>query len=370
MPTEKNNISLRILVAPLDWGLGHATRCIPLVHTLLHQGHQVRLGGSGASGKILAAEFPDLPFDEIPSHEIQYASTKRRFGSAMLCQLPKLFRQIRQERLWLREYLQRYPIDVVLSDNRYGLHHPSTYNVLITHQLEPRSGIAKWADRILHVLGDQVLKHFNVCWVPDHADYPTLSGALGHPKRKLPIPIRYIGPLTRFHVADCPIEEKKICIVISGPEPQRTLLEQKCIRELAQWDGTIILTRGLPTGSTHLTLPVNWQAFDHLPTKQLQQEIASSEWVVARSGYSTLMDLSALKKKAILIPTPGQPEQEYLADWIGSQGLARCIDQEEDLLIALTEQPERIDPFQLQKDHINTEDPLIASLQLIRSLQP
>ena len=168
MPAEKNNISLRVLVAPLDWGLGHATRCIPLINLLLQEGFEVFLGGSGASGKLLAAEFADLPYQEIPSHRVKYSETRRGFAWAMLRQIPKLFFwQLRQERAWLKKFIKRQPLDVVISDNRYGLYHPSTHNILITHQLGLRSGLSKGADRILRRVHDRLLKKFNACWVPE-----------------------------------------------------------------------------------------------------------------------------------------------------------------------------------------------------------
>ena len=171
--------------------------------------------------------------------------------------------------------------------------------------------------------------------MPDLANEPTLSGALGHPTYTPPIPVRYIGPLTRFTPTNRATISNKITIVLSGPEPQRTQLEEKCLHELSEWKNAVTLIRGLPLGGKQIEVPTHWQVFDHLPIDTLQQEIEEAEWVIARSGYSTLMDLHALNKKAILIPTPGQPEQEYLAHWLANRSQWRCIDQQDDLLAIL-----------------------------------
>ena len=131
MPHVKNNNSRRVLVAPLDWGLGHATRCIPLIRRLLRDGHQLFLAGSGPSGQLLRSEFPDLPYSEIPSHSVRYARSGRGFFWMILKQIPALNEQIRSEKKWLQDFITTQPIDQIISDNRYGLHHHGTQNITI-----------------------------------------------------------------------------------------------------------------------------------------------------------------------------------------------------------------------------------------------
>ena len=335
MLTEKNNNSDPVLVAALDWGLGHATRCIPLIRLLLKQGYAVSLAGSGASGQLLHTEFPDLPYETIPSHTIQYARSKQGLLWAILRQIPQLLQQIRQEKAWLHQYLQQHPTKIVVSDNRYGLHHPTTHNILLTHQLGLRSGWSPLTDKILQRLLIRLLKNFDACWVPDHADEPNLSGELGHPKYTPPIPVQYIGPLTRFKPTQRALIPNKITIVLSGPEPQRTLLEEKCLNELSAWNGEVELIRGIAPGTKKINAPNHWKVTDLLSGDALQQAIEEADWIIARSGYSTLMDLHALNKKSILIPTPGQPEQEYLANWLTGKKQWYCINQSKDLLVAM-----------------------------------
>ena len=335
MTVVKNNKLNRVLVAPLDWGLGHATRCIPLIHQLLADGNQVFLAGSGASGFLLHAEFPHLPYQEIPSHTIRYGQTGEPLWWATLKQIPALWQQMNAEKKWLRDYLQTQPVDQVISDNRYGLHHPGIQNILITHQLAIRSGVSRLTDKILQLLLIGLLKNFQEIWVPDHKQEPSLSGELGHPPYRVPVPVKYIGPLSRFTPTNPPIQKDTITIVLSGPEPQRTLLEEKCLRELSGCKQEIRLIRGLPQGGPMIQPPSHWKVFDHLPTEALQRNIESAALIISRSGYSTLMDLDALQKKAVFIPTPGQPEQEYLAGWIRARGGWSSIDQKDSLREAI-----------------------------------
>ena len=335
MSHDKNNISRRVLVAPLDWGLGHATRCIPLIRRLLHDGHQIFLAGSGPSGQLLRSEFPNLPYSEIPSHSIRYARSGRSFFWMILKQIPALSEQIRSEKKWIQQFITTQPIDQIISDNRYGLHHHITQNILLTHQLGLRSGIGSWADQVLQWVLIRLLKNFHEVWVPDHESEPNLSGELGHPKYKPPVPVKYIGPLSRFNPTKRNITPEKITIVLSGPEPQRTLLEEKCVHELIDWKGAVTIVRGLPNGGSTLQAPAHWKISDHLSIDALQQEIEEAEHFIARCGYSTLMDLAVLNKQAILIPTPGQPEQEYLARRLGKTFQHRVIDQSEHIRTVL-----------------------------------
>jgi hypothetical protein len=249
-----------------------------------------------------------------------------------LKQIPALIKQVRAERKWLGQYLYNQSIETVLSDNRYGLHHPTTHNILITHQLGLKSGLYKWMDRMLQRMLYRLLKNFHEVWVPDNKDEPWLSGELGHPKYTPPCPIKYIGPLSRFTATNRKQIPNKITILLSGPEPQRTLLEEKCMRGLAEWKGPVTMIRGLPLGGKQINAPTHWNVVDHLPIDSLQQEIEEAEHFIARCGYSTIMDLFVLNKRAILIPTPGQPEQEYLTRWINEQSLFQIQDQQQHLL--------------------------------------
>ncbi len=306
----------RILVAPLDWGIGHATRCIPIIEELKAMGHEVLLGTSGKALALLRREFPDLPFIEMPSYKVDYPKDGN-MAFHMLRLAPRIRRAIKKEHKALDHHIKEKGIDAVISDNRLGLHNKKVPTVLITHQLFIRTPRFRWAvDR----LNRHYISHFDQCWVPDVADvHDNLSGSLSH-GRELPQGISFIGPLSRFYrkEKDGMNEQKvrkrpKVLGLISGPEPQRGMFAESLNEELKELELDATMVTGMPQkGKAKKESP--WiREFNHLTTEDLLDELLDADLVVCRSGYSTIMDLAAIGQKAVMIPTPGQTEQEYLA---------------------------------------------------------
>jgi UDP-N-acetylglucosamine transferase subunit ALG13 len=323
----------RILVAPLDWGLGHATRCVPVIRELLAQGCEVWLAGEGAQEQLLKAEFPELPFLALAGYRIRYAKTASGLAWKMIRQGPKLRRAIRQEHDWLKKKLEEHGFDAVISDNRYGLYHKSIPCIFITHQLRIKSSLGIWTEKLLQKRNYKYINRFSECWVPDMPGENNLAGELSHPQKKPVIPLIYIGPLSRFEnsrdLSHSPLGVGGLLVLLSGPEPQRTLLENKIVDEISHHNGTATIVRGLP-GSFSLIPSTNMLHFyNHLPAEELDKEIQQAEFVIGRSGYSTVMDLVKLKKKNILIPTPGQTEQEYLARYLLQKQIAFSVPQKD-----------------------------------------
>ncbi len=323
----------RILVAPLDWGLGHATRCIPIIRELVAKQYDVWIAGEGPQEQLLKIEFPGLSFLGLPGYRIQYAKTARGLIWKMLQQGPKMRRAIQYEHRWLKKMIDNYHFDAVISDNRYGLFHPTVPSIFITHQLTIKSSAGKWTENILQKRNYNYIKKFTECWVPDREGENNLAGELSHPKIKPAIPLRYIDWLSRFEAtnekAAPAFTQDHLLIILSGPEPQRSILEEKIITDISNYEGTATIVRGLP-GSSSLIPSTNMIKFyNHLPAAVLHHEIQQAEFVISRSGYSTVMDMVALKKKTILIPTPGQTEQEYLGRYLLQRNIAVCIDQKD-----------------------------------------
>ena len=312
----------RILVAPLDWGLGHATRCIPLIRELMAQGADPWLAGEGAQEQLLKTEFPQLPFLHLPGYRIRYAKTGRGLVWKMIVQGPKMRRAIQYEHRWLKKTQTQYEFDAVISDNRYGLYHKKIPCVFITHQLHIKSSWGAWTERFLQKRNYNYINRFTGCWVPDVEGENNLAGILSHPEKRPAIPIHYIGSLSRFEKRDRKEIKGQLLFLLSGPEPQRTILENKIIAEIAHYNGTANIIRGLP-GNPSLVPSTNMIKFyNHLPADELATLMQEAEYVISRSGYSTIMDAMALQKKCIFIPTPGQTEQEWLAVWLGKKGMA------------------------------------------------
>jgi uncharacterized protein (TIGR00661 family) len=319
----------RILLAPLDWGLGHTTRCIPLIRELLSHEAEVFLAGNGAQLEMLAQEFPDLPMLPLRGYDIRYSSRKRGFVWNIIRQLPKINRATQSENAWLKEMVLEYDFDAVISDNRYGLYHPAIPCIFITHQLAIQSPLGRWNEKILQKWNYKYLNRFRECWIPDMAGSQNLAGDLSHPVNKPIIPARYIGLLSRFERKGAAEKKNHLLIILSGPEPQRSILEDKLINEIVHYSGTADIVRGLPATAMLMPSTNQIQFFNHLPAMELNKKIEEAEFVISRCGYSTVMDLVKLQKKSILIPTPGQTEQEYLSRYLSGRKIAYCISQDE-----------------------------------------
>jgi hypothetical protein len=337
-PVKINNPKARnprVLVAPLDWGLGHATRCIPIIKELLNQKCEVIIAAVGAQKAILQAEFPSLTLIEIPGYDIRYDKNRALTMLRLVGAIPKILIRIKQEKAWLKRFSASEKPDLVISDNRYGLALPGVFCVFVTHQLRIRTSLGRLADALLQRMNYRLIGHFSRCWVPDIEAGDGLAGALSHPARLPGIPTKYIGWLSRFgkvsqqhRGVDAPIKDPELLILLSGPEPQRSLLEAGIMAQAGGDTGNIVLVRGLPEGGPTLAdIPPGLTVYDHLPAVELELLMRRSRLVVARSGYSTVMDLARLGKRALLIPTPGQPEQEYLGPFLAGKGRAVCVKQ-------------------------------------------
>lgn len=336
-----NGGQARILVAPLDWGLGHATRCIPVIRALLAEGTDVWLAGEGAQELLLKEEFPGLPFLNLPGYRIQYARTSKALVWKMIQQAPKMKQAIKAEHRWLEKAVAEYGFDAVISDNRYGLYHPAIITVFITHQLLIKTNLGKWSEKILQHRNYRYINRFSGCWVPDFEGAENLAGELSHPGSMPAVPVKYTGPISRFSITAnekaIPVSAGKLLILLSGPEPQRSLLEEKLLGDIRHYHSPITFIRGLPGNSSGIPDTGQVRFYNHLPAEALQKEIAEAEFIISRSGYSTVMDCFALSKKCIYIPTPGQTEQEYLGTSLMKKGIAVFFEQDEFSLPAAIE---------------------------------
>jgi uncharacterized protein (TIGR00661 family) len=322
---ENFNIQ-RVLVAPLDWGLGHATRCIPIIRALLNEGYEVVIAAENAQAILLQNEFPSLLIIPLRGYWVTYSKHKRWLPVQILMQLPRLLGVLKQEKKWLDTVIEQHKIDLVISDNRYGLSSKKVPCIFITHQLTIKTPFV-WLERLIQKINYSYINQFTACWVPDAPGEDNLAGILSHPE-KLPVTrLHYIGMLSRFQIT--PADRKyDYCILLSGPEPQRTLLENKIIPDLSKLTGKILLVRGKPGSNEIIKAPENTEVRNHLPGNQLQTVILQSDCIVSRSGYSTIMELMALRKKSIFIPTPGQTEQEYLAKKLALNHICLAFNQE------------------------------------------
>ncbi len=300
----------KILVAPLNWGLGHATRSIPIINALLERQYEVVLASDGAALQLLRAEFPGLESHELPSWDVRYFSENMVWN--IVRQFPKMAWATGREHLAIEKLVADRKIDRIISDNRYGCFSKKIPSVILTHQLNlmvPGAAFQWLANQFLA----KALSKFDEVWVPDFPGETNLSGALSHGKTH-DFPVEFVGPLSRMRPADIAARrEYDIAVVLSGPEPQRTFLEKKLMEQALSMPDRFLFVQGKTARKTHFIAAENIEVASFLTSTELQNALNSSEMVVCRSGYSSLMDLVKLQKKAVLIPTPGQTEQEHLA---------------------------------------------------------
>lgn len=317
MSTLKN-----ILICPLDWGLGHATRCVPIIREL-RKDFQVHIASSGSAAQLLKAEFPDLKHFSLPPYRITYP-VRRSMSWHMAMHLPSLMATIIQEKKRIAELVSKHGIDLIISDNRFGAYSKKIPSVFISHQINIKTPhLTNWVNRLNH----RAIKRFSHCWIPDFEKFPGLAGDLSHPPAN-EIKTTYIGPLSRFH-----LEEKDkiydVTVVLSGPEPQRTILEDILFTQLFEWENLKInVVRGVY--SSHEKGEVkNIQVYDHLESGDLEKMMHQSKNIICRSGYSGIMDLEKIQANVLYIPTPQQTEQEYLASLHSKKGNARMQNQDQ-----------------------------------------
>lgn len=306
---------MKILVAPLNWGLGHATRCVPIIRQLLADCHDPVIVADGFPLEFLRQEFPQLRFIELTSYSIHYASGKSQIG-AMIFSLPVIIKGIIKEHLWLRKLLRTEHFDQIISDNRFGMWHKTVHSVYITHQLMikmPR--YLKFFEPTAHFVHKAFVNRYDECWIPDRLENGGLSGDLSH-KYPLTPNAKFIGTLSRFQglKAELPTMEYSVVAVISGVEPQRTLFENDLIARYKNAEKKTLIVRGQPNKSCSKQILGNLTLVSHLSDKVMMSVLLGATKIICRSGYSSIMDLEALDclHKAELIPTPGQTEQEYL----------------------------------------------------------
>lgn len=323
----------RILVAALNWGLGHAARCIPIINQLQEHGYEGVIASDGQSLELLKREFPHNIHIELPSYDIRYSRNAGSFKWKMMMNSPKIINAITAERKQTEKIVEEYKIEAIISDNRFGVRSKELKkNVFITHQLNVLSGNTSFLSSYLH---QRYIKKFDQCWIPDNEGKDNLSGILGHLESK-PENVRYLGVLSRFEKQDQP-KIYDYLILLSGPEPQRSLLESKLLLEFERTTDKVLFVRGvIDDKPTNISPNPNINIKNYMFGRSLEEAINSSKYVIARSGYTTLMDLSKLEKKAFFIPTPGQPEQNYLAENLEKKGVAP-YSQQDDFSLSMLE---------------------------------
>lgn len=312
----------KILVAPLNWGLGHAARCIPIINALLQHHFTPVIATDGAALALLTKTFPHIEAFALPSYDIHYSKRGYLLRYKLFTEAPKIIKAIKNEQKMVAEIVKSQAIAGIISDNRFGVYHALIPSVYVTHQLKVLSGSTTWLSTKLH---ERYMKHFNECWVPDVAGHLNLSGKMGHHTINRP-PVKYIGPLSRFKKTN-EATLYDVMVLLSGPEPQRSILEKKLLTEFKNFNGRVLFVRGVIEPELQTHTQDNLTIYNFMTGTLLEKSLNASKLIVARSGYTTIMDMAQLEKKVFFIPTPGQFEQQYLAHEMRQKSLAPSCHQ-------------------------------------------
>ena len=326
-----NTLGKTILICPLNWGLGHATRCVPIINTLISQGDKVIIAADRGPLAFLQKAFPDLEFIEFPGFNPIYSRSNTQVFKMMMA-FPGALRDFRRDHKTVESIVKSHNIDMVISDNRFGCWSKLVPSIFITHQLHiqvPR--LWRWTIPVINMFNNHYIKKYDEVWVPDVENEPSLGGKLSHPAIK-GVKTKYIGHLSRFTSDNQPVTEKtnKFLVILSGPEPQRSMFEDIVLKQARETKDNILILRAKPDSNDLLRdVPDNVSMFNHVDDEMFVQLVNSAEHIICRGGYSSLMDLARLGRTAFLVPTPGQTEQEYLAKHLSETGQWRWCRQSE-----------------------------------------
>lgn len=334
----------KILVAPLDWGLGHATRIVPIVEALQSEGHEVILAADKRPFDFLAARFPQVKIVRCAGYDITYPEN----GNLLLHIMKNsvgFYQAVESEQRIATELANEFNAEVIISDNRLNFRADGRRNIYITHQLNIKAGVLSPVATAMH---KKYYSKFDEVWVPDNNSTANISGILGH-STNCEVPLFYLGPQTRFasmEKRDIP-SHGKVVVILSGPEPQRTLFENIVVAELIRTGINAIVLQGIPGKATVNYSASNIELVSHMNDEDMLRIIAGSEVVISRSGYSTLCDLAQMGKRLIVVPTPGQTEQEYLADKHAAENLLVKAEQSDFNLTECLEKVKITQPFSI-----------------------
>ncbi len=331
----------------MNWGLGHATRSIPIINALIDYDFEPIIASDGVALELMQKEFPTLEAIELPSYNITYPKKASNYKLKLIKDAPHLLKTIQKEKRLIEALVKTNTISGLISDNRFGVRHKNIPSVFITHQLRVLSGSTTWLSSKLH---QKIISNFDECWVPDHMGAKNLSGDLGHIER-FQHSVKYLGPFTRFRKLDIKIKYN-LLVLLSGPEPQRTFLEEKLLKDLKLYKGSVIFIKGKIEALQQKEVSGTMVIYNFMTSAELEVALNESGLILSRSGYTTIMDLAKLKKKAFFIPTPGQFEQEYLAEKMRAEGIAPFATQKE-FNIKMLSEVENYTGFESQDSIVN-----------------
>lgn len=327
------NKSSNILICPLEWGLGHAARMIPLARKLKEMNNNVIIASGEEHLSLFRKELSGFSYISFPGFKPGYSRVLPQYFF-LLFKIPVLLYHIIAEHKRLKKIIAEYAVDIVISDNRFGLWNSKVTSIYITHMpLIPLPKTLKFLEPVGVLLHRKIIKKYSLCFIPDLPGNLNLTGRLSH-GIKLPDNVRYIGILSRFIDPELSLNGNHLkfqhnTVILSGPEPQREILKQKLVALLKDKEPQTVMFEGKPGLGEEIARNGNITFYNHLPAFRMKEIITESECIITRSGYTTIMELVSMNCTALIIPTPGQTEQEYLAEYLAEKGWFHTVPQSE-----------------------------------------
>jgi uncharacterized protein (TIGR00661 family) len=325
----KDSSSKNVFIAPLNWGLGHATRNLPLIRKFMANNYKIYIAASGRSKELLMKEVPDCIFIDYPEYPIKYPRSRFFVTRFMLIIFPQMLIAMWKEKKKLIKLNEQYHFDLIISDNRFSLALKGVPSYLISHQLRYK---LPWPIRKMEWLPEFFnylhFRKYDKIIIPDSNERQSLTGELSHNLRYIPNDkLFYAGIL-----ADLPeennTEEQTIdyFIIVSGPEPQRTKLENIIFQQVGNLKGKIIVALGIPEKNYKIRMG-DAVFHTYMSRQEISYYLRKARFIISRPGYTTVMEMIELKKRGLFIPTPGQIEQEYLAAYFMENGWCYAASQ-------------------------------------------
>jgi uncharacterized protein (TIGR00661 family) len=345
----------KILYAVLNWGLGHASRSIPIIQSLLKKNIELVIASDGEALVLLQKEFPSLTFEVLPSYNVQYAENAKNFDKAIFFQLGKFGKTVKEENKLTDLLIRKHNLTHLISDNRYGVYSKTIPSTIICHQINLQHKIV-FVKKQMNKVHFSLLKKFTEIWVPDFEDKMAIApniSILEFKNKSIASKLKYIGLLSRMEKNEPELNQNIVSIILSGPEPQRTILEEELLEQITTLKEHFVLVRGTEIFEKAIQEKENLKVFSLLKTAELNELINQSKLVICRAGYSSIMDLLKLEKPAIIIPTPGQTEQEYLATHLQNKNWFYSSLQEKLILKKALQESQN---YTLPKKHFSEEE--------------
>jgi uncharacterized protein (TIGR00661 family) len=319
---------MKIIYGVCSWGLGHATRSLPVIRKLVSEQHNITVISNGRSLDVLKKELGDtVDYVDIPDYPMLLSENSRQFIAKSIVYWPVFIKRIEDGLAQLQKILAQNQYDCIISDARYDMYSKKIPSFFISHQMRIMNPLRiRLFENAMERFNLFFFKRFVGVMVPDYKE-ESLSGDLSHHLRRIDENrLHYVGVLSDFTKRQMS-KDIDYLISISGPEPQRSMLEEKLVAQAHELPGTVVLTLG-KTEKYSVVKKKHLTTYSFV-TKELREELLNrAKLVVSRSGYSTIMDVAVVGTKALLIPTPGQIEQEYLGAYHMSKGTFYSVSQE------------------------------------------